>query len=103
MRGKVDPVVGQSILRKVVRADFLAAIAGPDLGSAGRFDLLIPLRLLDVVEARAEHRHRLIPILELGTLVLAGDDHSGRDVGDPNRGAILLDVLTAGARRAIDV
>ena len=47
--------------------------------------------------------HRLGPVLELAALVLAGDHHAGREVGDADGRRRLVDVLATGARRAVGV
>src|SRR5262245_21796198 len=68
---EIDPVVGDPTLRKVLGADPLAPLAGPDLapaiGSDGR-----GLFVLGALEQTSpEHPHGLCPILDLRPLVLA--------------------------------
>ena len=41
--------------------------------------------LFPIQQAGAQDGERLQAVLELGTLILAGDDHSGGPVGDPHR------------------
>ncbi len=54
-------------------------------------------------QSRAQHLHRLGAVLVLAALVLHRHDDPGRDVGDADRGIGGVDVLPAGARRAVDV
>ena len=65
--------------------------------------LLLLLLLLELVEARAQdlHRHRLVLVLR--ALVLTGDDDAGREVRQAHGGVGLVDVLAAGAARAVGV
>ena len=51
----------------------------------------------------AQDAHRLLLVLQLALLVLAGDDDAGRQVGDAHRGVGGVDALAAGAGRAEDV
>src|SRR4029077_6416781 len=74
MEGEIDPVIGDPALGEVVGADALAALSRAPLalaiGGDGRG--LLVLRPLE--EPRLEHAHGLGPVLDLGALVLAGDD-----------------------------
>ncbi len=58
---------------------------------------------LEVVEPRAEDLHRGRAILDLAALVLAGHHDAGRQVGEADRRIGLVDVLAAGAARAVGV
>ena len=100
---EVDAVVGDPALREVVGADLGAAVAGRDLRLALRRVLRLLLLQLGVVEARAQHLHRLRAVLDLRALVLAGDDEAGRQVGDAHGGVGGVDALPAGAAGAVDV
>ena len=55
---------------------------------------------LHLVEARAQHLHRLRLVLDLRLLVLLRDDEAARDVGDADGGVGGVDALAAGAARA---
>src|SRR5581483_11340101 len=86
-----------------VRADL---VSEPDLRLAAPRELgelLVLLLLLELVEARLQdlHRHRLVLVLR--AFVLAGDDDAGREVREPHGGVGLVDVLAAGAARAVRV
>src|SRR3546814_11862355 len=56
-----------------------------------------------LVEARAQHLHRLGAVLVLRLLVLALHHDTGRQVGDPHRRVGGVDVLATGALRAVGV
>ena len=101
--GQLDPVVGDPALREVVGADLLGALAGPDLRAAlGRdLRLLVGDRLLE--QARAQHPHRLVAVLQLRLLVLHRDHDPARLVGDPDRRVGRVDRLPARPRGAVDV
>ncbi len=103
MDGQLDPVVGEPVLGEVVRADLLGPLAGADLRVAGGAELGAPPLELALVEARAQHAHRLLPVLELRLLVLHRDDDAGRQVGDADCRVGRVDGLPAGAGRAVDV
>jgi hypothetical protein len=51
----------------------------------------------------AQDAQRLLLVLQLALLVLAGDHDAGGQVGDPHRGVGGVDALAAGARGAEDV
>src|SRR3712207_7370693 len=50
--------------------------------------------------SRLEDAHGRRPVLDLGLLVLAGDDDAGRQVGDPDGGVGGVHALPAGAARS---
>src|SRR5207253_6723267 len=77
MQREVDAVVGHPGLRIVVRADLLAAVAAAHHGAPGLLELRLSLRLFLVVEAGAQHAHRLGAVLDLRLLVLARDHEPG--------------------------
>src|SRR5262249_55988016 len=98
-----DAVIGDPVLREVVGPDLFGAVARADLRlAAGGFarDLALALGLED---ARAQDLHRLRAILDLRALVLAGDDHAGRQVRDAHGRVGGVDVLAARAARAVGV
>src|SRR3546814_3858410 len=71
-------MVGDAALREVVGADALGAVAAADLALARCGALVdLPLALL-LVEARAQHLHRLGAVLVLRLLVLALHHDTGR-------------------------
>src|SRR6478672_12732195 len=74
---QVDPVIGHASLRKVVRADPLAAIPGTDQALPVRCLLLLAFPALLVDEPRRKDRHRLRAIAVLRAVVLAFDDDAG--------------------------
>ena len=88
-----------SVLREVVGADFLAAVAAADHAEAAGF--LRGLLLFDFrrQQAGAENVHGFQEVLELGALILAGDDHPGGLVDQADGGFVFLDVLAARALR----
>ncbi len=71
-----------------------------------RVELRLFLRLplgLELVESVLQHLHRRAFVLVLRAFLLRRHDDSRRDVREADRGARLVDVLTARARRAEDV
>src|ERR1700730_13755502 len=80
--GQADAMVRETVLGKVVGADFLAAIAAPHLLLTlfgQRFLLLVHF---DFIEPGTQHTHRFFPILDLRFLVLATHHRTGRKMGD---------------------
>src|SRR5439155_509585 len=71
-----DAVVGQPILRKVVGADLLAAVAGSHLRLALRVAGAALLLLLHLVQPRAKHLQRHGAVLDLRLLLLALHHHA---------------------------
>src|SRR6185312_2468827 len=90
-------------LRIVVRADALAAVAGADLQLARRGFGLLLLLALALEELGLQALQRLVAVRVLRALVLAFDDDAGRKVRDADRRIGLVDVLAAGAGRAVGV
>ena len=103
VRRVLDAVVGDAPLGEVVGADLLGPLAGPDLGGARGGQLGLLLGELGLVEARAQHLHRALAVLELRLLVLHRDHDAGRLVRDPDRRVGRVDRLAAGPRGAVDV
>src|SRR5262249_32237853 len=60
-----DPVVGEAILREVVSANLLRALAGADHGAALGTDCRLLLLAFDIHQARAQNLERLRLILQL--------------------------------------
>src|SRR6185437_6878411 len=81
----LHPVIGHTVLRKVVGADPLGAVTAPDLRSALGGLLRASLLLRHLEQARAQVAHRLLPVLELRALLLCRDDDARRLVRDPDR------------------
>src|SRR5262249_24375380 len=71
---EVDAVVGDAVLRVVVRADLLGPLAGAELRAAGGRDIGLLLGPRPLVQARAQDPHGPLAVLELALLVLHGDD-----------------------------
>src|SRR3954454_22906837 len=68
----VHPVVGDPVLGEVVGADLVGALAGADLGHPLRGLLGLLGLHLALEQPRPQDPHRLLPVLELGLLVLHG-------------------------------
>src|SRR5450432_209612 len=98
--GEADAVVGKPVLREIVGADFLAAVAGADhcFALLGQRGLLF--FHLEFVETAAQHEHAFFAILDLRFFVLATDDRIRRNVRDAHRGIRSIHRLAAGTRRA---
>src|SRR5262245_61869899 len=99
---QVDAVVGDAVLREVVRADALGAIAGADQGAALLGTFFVQRLLPALIQPAAQDAHRPLEILVLAALVLALDFHlfgSSALVPDADGGFRLVDVLPAGAAR----
>ena len=93
--GQADAVVGAAVLRKVVGADLLAAVAGAHLPLTLGVDGVLLLLLLLRKQAAAQDLQRLILVLELAALVLALHHRTRRDMGHTDGAGGLVDVLTA--------
>jgi tetratricopeptide (TPR) repeat protein len=100
---QVDPVVGHAPLREVVSADALRAVAASDLQAARlRLGALL-LFLLGGQQASFQQGHGARAVLVLRALILTLHHDAARQVGDANGGVRLVDVLPAGAGRAVGV
>src|SRR5579862_2456473 len=97
---ETDTVVGDAVLREVVGADLLAAVAGADHGFAFFGQSFLLLLHLDFIEARTQDPHALLAVLDLRFFVLAADDRVGWDVRDAHGGIGRVHRLPARARRA---
>src|SRR5215831_19014956 len=75
---EIDTVIADAILRKVVRADALAAVAGADQGTPLLCPFAVEFLLLHLVKAAAEDAQGTLIILVLAALVLALDLQPGR-------------------------
>src|SRR4029077_1097182 len=103
VEGQADAMVGDPVLLVVVRADLVGPATALRLAAAGRRQLLLLALALDLVEATAQDAHRLVLVLQLTLLVLAGDDETGRVVGDAHRGVGGVEGLPARGAGAVDV
>ena len=65
MQCQADAVIGHPVLREIVSADFLGAVAGFNLSAALGHDGRLLFFLLHFIEARAKHAHGLGAILDL--------------------------------------
>src|SRR3954447_10922750 len=80
-------------------------VAPADVGLRRRLGtrLLLAALELGLVEAGAQHVPGRRPVLVLRALLLAGDDDAGRQMGDAHRRIGGVDVLAAGAGRAVGI
>src|ERR1035437_8890331 len=97
MERQADAVIAHAILRKVVGADFLAAVARAHHALALRAQCSLLLFELQLVEARTQHALRLGAVLDLRFFVLAGNYQTGGQVGDAHGRIRGVDALPAGA------
>ena len=95
--GELDPMVGHAVLGEVVGADLLGPLPRPHLGPPGRRLLLLRLLLGLAEEPGSQIPHGLLPVLELGPLLLGGHDDTRGEVGDPNGGVGRVHRLPTGA------
>ena len=96
-------MIGHARLRVIIGADFLAAFACANLGASGGVLFRLALLVFNFIQTRPQHAHRAQAVLQLGTLVLTGDDYTGREVGDAHGGHVLLNVLPASAGRTVHI
>src|SRR5215831_4240154 len=80
-------------------------VAPADLGFGGgrSVGLLLAFFQLELVEARLQHGPGDAAVLDLRAFLLARHDDAGGNVGDPHGRIGGVDVLTAGAGRAISI
>ena len=100
VRGVADPVVGDPVLRVVVRADPLRPVDRTDLGLARVGGGRVRLLLRDGQQPGAQDAHRRLLVLQLALLVLAAHHGAGGEVGDPYGGVGGVDRLAARPGRA---
>ena len=96
---ELDAMVGHAVVLEVVRPDLLGTTAALHLFFRAALDFRVLPFLLRLQQTRAQDAHRLVLVLELALLVLAGDDHARRLVGDAHRGVGGVDRLTSGPGR----
>src|SRR6266700_268808 len=80
----VDPVIGNSILREVVRANLLRTIARADLTLTQTRFRLFRLATLAIRDNTAQHPHRPFAVMHLRTLLAARYYRAGGLMGNPN-------------------
>src|SRR5215831_19108066 len=100
MDGEADAVICQAVLREVVGADLLAAVAGLYHRASLFGERFLLLLHLDLVQTGPEHAHAFFAVLDLGFFVLATDHGVGRNVRDADGGVRRIHRLTARARGA---
>src|SRR5579859_449421 len=98
-----DAMIGEAILREIVRADLLAPVARSDLRTPRARGLFLLLSQLRFIEVGAQQLHSAFAVLELRSLLLARDDRACRSVRYANGRLSLVDVLAAGALCAVGV
>ena len=98
--GQADAVIGDAVLRIIVRANFLGAVTGFDLAAALGADGGLLLFEFHFVETRAQDAHGLGAIFDLRFFVLLRDDQAAGNVRDAHGGVGGVDGLAAGAGRA---
>src|SRR4051812_49274725 len=93
-------MVGDAVLREVIGADLLAAIAGADLRLALLRHGGSLLFLLDLVKTRTQDAHTFFTVLYLRFFVLAADHGAGWNMRDAHGGICGVHGLSAGTRGA---
>ena len=88
-------MVGHAVLREVVGADLLAAVAAAHLALALGVIFLVVCFLLLLQQAAAQNFQCLLFVFALAALVLALHHHTGGQVGHPDGGRRFVDVLAA--------
>jgi len=96
-------VVGDAVLREVVGAHPLGAVHGADLAAPFRGGLCFGRGLRFGQQAGPQHPKRLLFVLQLALLVLAGHHDPRGQVDDPHRGVGGVHALPAGARGTVDI
>src|SRR5437867_2849363 len=95
-------VLDQVVRMQDVRPNLISP-TGLDVVALETGSLGLALLFFDLGQASGKDLQRRLFVLSLRSLVLTRNDDTGRQVGDPDRRARFLDVLTAGAGRAKDV
>ena len=84
IEGQIDSVIRQTILRKVVSADFFTAVPGTHLIFAVGGNCVGLLFLSQMVQPGPKHLSCFGAVLVLRTLILAADNHPRRQMRNPN-------------------
>src|SRR5262249_3846897 len=95
---EIDAMVSHGVLREIVGADALAAVAGADEGAPLFGPLPVNRLLLPLVQPAAQDAHGPLEIFVLAALILAFDFQLFRRaalVPDPHRAFSLVDMLAA--------
>ena len=100
MQRQADAVIGDAVLREVVGADLLAAVAGAHHAAALRAERRLLLLQFDFVQPGTQHALGFGAILDLRFFVLAGDDQPRGQVRDAHRRIRRVDRLPARTGRA---
>jgi len=93
VQGAIDPVIGNAVLRKVVGADAITAVAAAYQGATQCILFLLLLAILRFLETRLQQTHRLVSVAMLRFFILHRNHYSRRDVGDPDSAGCLVDRL----------
>ena len=88
-------MIGHAILREIVGADTLRAVAGADLAFSVGGDGRTLLFHLGFIQPRTQNGQRLVLVFVLAALILTFHDRIGRDMRYADRRRGLVDVLTA--------
>ena len=99
MKGEPNSMVGDTILRKIIGSDFFSSITRTYLGTPILSNRGILFLLLGLDNSRPQGSHGFIPILQLGSFILAGDHHTGGDMGNSNSRIGRIDTLPPSAGR----
>lgn len=97
------PVIGDAVLRVIVRADLVLAAGpghAPHDAPAQVDDLGLALLAADLGQLAPQQLPRLFAVLVLAAAVLHGDDDAAGHVRQAHGAVGLVDVLAAGAARA---
>ena len=100
VQGEADAMIGDAVLREVVGADLLAAVAGAHHAAALGAERRLLLFELHLIEPRTQHALGLGAVLDLRFFVLAGDHQAGGQVGEAHRRVSGVHRLAARARRS---
>src|SRR5512140_1216376 len=103
VRREPDAVIGDAILREVVRANLGRAVAGAHLRLAHARPRGLDLGQPRVENARPQHLHAFELVLQLGLLILLAHHDSRGDVRNAHGGIGGVDALPAWSRRAEDI
>src|ERR1700683_2043776 len=98
MQRQADAMIADPILWEIVRTNLLRSIAGADLASPLRGDLLVLFILFHLVQPSTKHAHGLRAILDLRLLVLLRHDQARREIGDAHGGVSRIHGLPARTR-----
>ena len=98
-----DAVIGDTVLWEIIRTNLFTAVPRLNLRAPRLAQLFLPLRFLQVPEARLEDGQRFELIFQLRLLILAGDNQSCGKMGNAHRRVGRVHTLTAMTGGAIDI